>query len=208
MGRPKTIENHELLEVARRVFRQHGHTATTQQVAKAAGISQAVLYQRFKNKDDLFYAALTRHVPEVAALLELDASLEPRAYLALFAARVKDHFINVMPTLLSFAAHPRYGKDMMGRVHQLNRVGDILPILRLRLQAWQQAGRIKPIDDYSFLVTFIHALHSMAMVEVLSGQAATPARSEEMQPMVNLFWDGLAPLSASKAADSGKAAKR
>ncbi len=208
MGRPKTIEDHELLEVARRVFRQHGHTATTRDVAKAAGITQTVLYQRFKTKDDLFYAALTRHVPDVAALLDLDSSLEPRVYLAAFAARVKDHFIGVMPSILSLAAHPRYGKEMLGKVHQFNRVGDILPVLRLRLQSWQQAGRIKPIDDYSFLAAFLHALSSMAMVEVLSGQVVTPTKPEEMQPMVNLFWDGLAPLAAPKATDSGKADKR
>ena len=199
MGRPKTIEDHELLEVARRVFRQHGHTATTRDVAKAAGISQAVLYQRFKTKDDLFYAALTQHAADLAALLDIDASLEPRAYLAVFGARVKDHFIRVMPTILSFAAHPRYGKEMMGKVHQLNRVGDILPILRLRLQGWQQAGRVKPTDPPAFLFAFIHALNSMAMVEVLSGQASTPTKPEEMQPMVNLFWDGLAPTEAPKS---------
>jgi AcrR family transcriptional regulator len=198
MGRPKTIEDHELLEVARRVFRQHGHTATTRDVARAAGISQAVLYQRFKTKDDLFYAALTRHAADIAALLDIDATLAPRVYLAVFAARVKDHFISVMPTILSLSAHPRYGKEMMGKIHQLNRVGDILPVLRLRLQGWQQAGRIKPTDTYAFIATFLHALSSMAMVEVLSGQASTPTTPEEMQPMINQFWDGLAPAEKNK----------
>jgi AcrR family transcriptional regulator len=199
MGRPKTIEDHELLEVARRVFRQHGHTATTRDVAKAAGISQAVLYQRFKTKDDLFYAALTQPAPDLTALLDLDATLEPRLYLAQFAARVKDHFISVMPTILSMAAHPRYGKEMMGKVHQLNRVGDILPILRLRLQGWQQGGRIRPTDAQALLFTFIHALNSMAMVEVISGQAGGPTKLEEVQPMVNLLWDGLSPAESPKS---------
>jgi AcrR family transcriptional regulator len=200
MGRPKTIQDDELLAVARQVFRQHGHTATTRDVAKAAGISQAVLYQRFKTKDDLFYAALTQHAADIAALLDIDASLEPRAYLAVFAARVKDHFISVMPSILSMAAHPRYGKEMMGKVHQLNRVGDILPILRLRLQSWQKDGRIRPTDEQAMLFTFIRVLNSMAMVEVISGQAGGPTKLEEVQPMVNLLWDGLAPTVAPKPA--------
>src|SRR5438552_745774 len=114
MGRPKTIETSDLLAIARNVFRQHGHTVTTRDVAKAAGISQAVLYQRFKTKDELFFAALTQHALNLSTLSEIDTMLEPRAYLATFAARAKDHFRNVMPSLLSVAAHPKYGHEMMG----------------------------------------------------------------------------------------------
>ena len=34
MGRPKIIEDTELLAIAREVFRRHGHTASTRQVQK------------------------------------------------------------------------------------------------------------------------------------------------------------------------------
>ncbi|HMI83758.1 MAG TPA: helix-turn-helix domain-containing protein [Polyangiaceae bacterium] len=56
MGRNKTIRDDELLRVARDVFRDGGHSATPRDVASAAGISQAVLYQRFGSKEDLFCA--------------------------------------------------------------------------------------------------------------------------------------------------------
>src|SRR6266542_638643 len=69
MGRNKTIEDDELLRVARDVFRETGHTATTRDIAQAAGISQAVLYQRFGSKEDLFLQAMTPELPDVAALL-------------------------------------------------------------------------------------------------------------------------------------------
>src|SRR5262245_3040268 len=44
MGRQKTITDDEVLRIARNVFRAQGHTATTREIAQAAGISEAVLY--------------------------------------------------------------------------------------------------------------------------------------------------------------------
>src|SRR4051812_19786243 len=118
MGRPKTIEDDELLDVARRVFREHGHTETTMHVAQAAGISEAILYKRFKTKDELFFAALNQPAPDLSALSNIDPLLPPRAYLAAFAARTKDHFRLAVPSIISVAAHPRYGKEMMGQIHR------------------------------------------------------------------------------------------
>jgi AcrR family transcriptional regulator len=197
MGRPKLIEDRELLAIARDVFRQHGHTATTRDVAKAAGISQAVLYQRFKTKDDLFFAALTLQAPDLTALSEIAApTRDPRTYLAVFAARAKDHFRNAMPSILSHAAHPKYGREMMGQIHRHNRAGEISAMLCLRLQGWQQAGLVRAMEVRAFAHAFIHALHSMAMVEVLSGDdVKTPTQPKAMQAFIDVFWRGLKPES-------------
>jgi AcrR family transcriptional regulator len=193
MGRPKTIEDRELLAVARKVFRQHGHTATTRDVALAAGVSQAVLYQRFKTKDELFLAALTLHAPALTALSKIDASVyDPPTYLALFAARAKDHFRNVIPSILTLAAHPKYGKEMMDQIHRHNRAGEVAVMLSLRLQNWQHAGKIRPTNATSFSGAFLHALHSMAMIEVLSGTMRR-SRPKDMRGFVKIFWDGLKP---------------
>src|SRR4051812_6998486 len=69
MGRHKTISDQEVLRVARDVFRAQGHTATTRAIAEAAGISEAVLYQRFGSKDELFFAAMRPSGPDVEELL-------------------------------------------------------------------------------------------------------------------------------------------
>ncbi len=199
MGRPKTIETSELLAIARNVFRRHGHTVTTRDVAKAAGVSQAVLYQRFKTKDALFYAALTQHAPSLSALSEIDPALEPRIWLARFAARAKDHFRSIMPSLLSVAAHPKYGQEMMGNIHRHNRAGEVAAMVGLRVQSWQQAGQIQPTDPRAFAFAFIHALHSMAMVEVLSGDTGSATRPAELESFIDIFWHGLKPTPAKPA---------
>ena len=193
MGRPKIIEDAALLAIAREVFRKHGHTATTRDVARAAGVSQAALYKRFKTKDELFLAALTLNSPDLSALGAITAAgRSPQAYLAIFAARAKDHFRHAMPSILSHAAHPRYGREMMGQIHRHNRAGEIAAMLALRLEGWRRDGLTRPMAPRIFTHAFIHALHSMAMVDVLSGEdvgVATSAR--EMRPLVDLFWSGV-----------------
>ena len=50
-GRPPTITSERLLDVARDVFLECGIRATTQDVAERAGVSEGVLFHRFKSKD-------------------------------------------------------------------------------------------------------------------------------------------------------------
>src|SRR5216683_5525340 len=69
MGRHKTISDDEVLRAARDIFREKGHTATTREIAEAADISEAILYQRFGSKDDLFFAAMAPRAPDVEKLL-------------------------------------------------------------------------------------------------------------------------------------------
>ena len=199
MGRPKLISDDRLLEIARRVFREHGHVATTLHVAKAAGISEAALFKRYKTKDALFLAALNDAPVDVTSFARIDTKLPPRTYLLEFSARTKDHFRQVMPTILSLAAHPRYGREMMQQIHRHNRVGDLLPILKVRLLEWQAAGLIRAVNIQAFLVAFIHALNSMAMVEVLSGDDGKPTPPRAMEAFADVFWEVLRPLEQKPA---------
>lgn len=206
MGRPKTIEDSALLEVARKIFRERGHTASTRDVAQAAGISEAIIYQRFKTKDELFYAALAPDADALRPLLDLDlAALPPKAYLAAFAARTKDQFRASMPSILSLAAHPTYGKEMMGEIHRHNRIGEIFPILHSRLQGWQEAGLIRPVNLRPFISLFLHVLHSMAMVEVVSGNANTRSKPEDLAEVIEVLWDHLQPDRATPPPKKRKA---
>jgi Bacterial regulatory proteins, tetR family len=58
MGRRKLIEDHDLLAVARDVFVKRGFAASTREIARRAGISEAIIYQRHATKVHLFFAAM------------------------------------------------------------------------------------------------------------------------------------------------------
>src|SRR5947208_4760966 len=107
MGRHKTISDDDVLRVARDVFRVQGHTVSTRAIAQAAGISEAVLYQRFGSKDELFFAAMRPQGPDIERLLgPRDPPGDARTYLRAVAVRLGEHFAEVIPLALRVMMHP------------------------------------------------------------------------------------------------------
>src|SRR5262245_55774446 len=101
MGRKKTITDDEVLRIARNIFRQQGHTATTRDIAQAAGISEAILYQRFGSKDHLFFAAMHPRGPDLEELLGPEDPLgDARSYLRATVVRLGEHFAEIIPLAL------------------------------------------------------------------------------------------------------------
>ena len=58
MARTKTISNQAILDCARDVFLEFGSSASTKEIARRAGVSEGVLFQRFPTKSSLFLAAM------------------------------------------------------------------------------------------------------------------------------------------------------
>jgi AcrR family transcriptional regulator len=58
MARPTVINDDLLLTTAREVFLRRGLNATTAEIAEQAGVSQGILFKRFKSKQALFRAAM------------------------------------------------------------------------------------------------------------------------------------------------------
>lgn len=73
-----------LLEAAARVFHVEGYGATTNRIAKAAGVSIGTLFEYFPNKDALLLALAERHVTEAEA--GISAALKERDSLQMLAA--------------------------------------------------------------------------------------------------------------------------
>src|SRR5215510_10018730 len=118
MGRQKTITDEEVLRIARDIFRAQGHTATTREIAQAAGISEAVLYQRFGSKDELFFAAMRPRGPDVEQLLgPRDPPEDALAYLHAVVVRLGEHFADVLPLALRVMMHPSFDPASLARAH-------------------------------------------------------------------------------------------
>src|SRR5690349_9659811 len=61
-GRPPSISDDDILEAAREAFLEQGVGATTAEIARRAGISESVLFHRYKTKEALFMAVMDRAV--------------------------------------------------------------------------------------------------------------------------------------------------
>jgi hypothetical protein len=72
MGRHKLSEDDVLLAVAREAFVERRIVASSRDIARRAGISEAVVYQRHPTKAHLFFAAM---VPPASAVVPIPMQL-------------------------------------------------------------------------------------------------------------------------------------
>jgi AcrR family transcriptional regulator len=67
-GRPPSIREEDILDAARDVFREEGHAATTARIAERAGISEGIIFYRFKSREALLAAVIHRETQPPAVL--------------------------------------------------------------------------------------------------------------------------------------------
>jgi AcrR family transcriptional regulator len=196
MGRNRTISDEAILAAAREVFRRHGHTASTRQIAESAGISEAVLYQRFGSKEELFFASLRTTGPDVNALLgPSDPAGEPLEYLRGVAVRIGRHLAEVIPLALRMMTHPAFDPTVPGRTQP---VGS--PALReglaVRLSAFADRGQFGGDTGVAARVVLSLA-HDWALGVALAGGAAG-GREQQLTEMIDVLWMGLRPGSGHR----------
>lgn len=210
MGRPKAISDEDLLQKVRQVFRERGYRVSTRELAKAVGLSQAALYVRYKDKDELFFAALGPGGDVLKQFIEIDPKQHtPRTYLKEFGVLYRAHTRATLPNILAIVAHPErgYGAHMLEEVHRHNRAGEICSILVQRLRAWQAKGEISDVPIVPFAHLFMQAVHTKAFIDVIVARDPSPAQPADMQEFVDVFWQGLRP-AAETAATETKPARR
>lgn len=70
---PAPKRREQLLDCAAQLFAQHGYArSTTAELARAAGVTEPIIYRHFKSKRDLFIALIERAGRETLALWEED----------------------------------------------------------------------------------------------------------------------------------------
>jgi AcrR family transcriptional regulator len=189
MGRHKTISDHEVLGIARDVFRQQGHTATTRQIAEAAGISEAVLYQRFGSKDDLFFAAMHPRGPDIEELLgPKDPPDNAHAYLRAVAVRLGKYFGEIIPLALRIMTHPSFDPGSLART-QPNAATALREGLVERLESLARRKRITTSSEAVTARLLVSLAHDWALGRVLS--PGRPHGERDLQSMVDVVWKGL-----------------
>jgi AcrR family transcriptional regulator len=195
MGRHKTISDDELLRVARDVFRAHGHTATTRQVAQAAGISEAVLYQRFASKDELFFAAMHPAGPDIEPLLgPPEPPGDARQYLRTTVVRVGRHFADVIPLALRVMTHPSFDPATLARVRPGSPPA-LRDALAERIASLARRGLIATPSAAATARLLLSLAHDWALGQTLGhGTAAGGPRG--LREMVDVVWAGLKPRRA------------
>jgi AcrR family transcriptional regulator len=197
MGRHKTISDDDVLAIARGVFRQQGHAASTREIARAAGISEGVLYQRFGNKDALFFLSMAPRAPDLAALLgPEDPPGEAHAYLREVVERMAGYFAEVLPIAIQVMIHPSFDMSSFSKNRPANAAGTLETGLLHRLEALQRRKAISAGSPTSAARLLTSLAHDWALHSILSG--GTPPR-RELFAMIDTVWHGFAPAAAVTA---------
>ncbi|MCD7443755.1 TetR/AcrR family transcriptional regulator [Streptomyces lincolnensis] len=126
--------------------------ATTKEIAKAAGCSEAALYKHFDSKEDLFIGVLSERLPRLAPLLH-DLAAEPGRHsleenLTEIARQAALFYEQSFPIAASLYAETQL-KRRHDEVMRERGAGPHKPIewLDAYLRAEQSAGRVAPDAD-------------------------------------------------------------
>ena len=116
MPRKIEVRNEQILTVAAEHFQREGVRASTVDIARGAGISEATLFKRFKTKQALFEAALD--VDDVQAtwprrLLDAVGKNTPRQNLTAALLVLAERLKTAVPRMTALRAA---GTDWMGRL--------------------------------------------------------------------------------------------
>ena len=189
MTRPKTISDEAIVDAARRVFRSKGHAATTREISAEAGISEGILYQRFGNKDELFFAAMLPTSPDIEELLGPERpDVDAPSYMTRVLCKLEAYFSDVIPLALHVLTHPSFDHATLGRA--MAGAARVHEGLARRLEWFEGKKQIRK----STSVIAAKMLVSLAHDAALSGAPhGSELKSKELEAMAQLLWNGVAP---------------
>ncbi|MGH6657212.1 MAG: TetR/AcrR family transcriptional regulator [Actinocrinis sp.] len=171
-----------ILEAAERVVRERGLArATTKEIARAAGCSEAALYKHYADKSEIVLAMITSRpggFPQhLAGLRDQAGTLDVEATLTDLAERAVDFFARAMPVGNALLAEP----DLLARYRERLAVrgsGPRTPVTRLAdyLRAERDRGRIRQdADPDAAAALLLGACFHTAFLGVFLGDLAATA---------------------------------
>jgi len=193
-GRPPSIDSAHLLAVAREVFLERGIRATTLEVAERAGVSEGVLFHRFKSKEGLFAAAMNFDHAEAPRLLlnalEEIEELELREALVKLSTTLLEIGRVAVPIMMMSWSNPALHETTPFDKKRAQFLV-FLKALGAYFERQMEAGKLRPMDAEVLARALIGALHHYTMTRVLMqpGEAVIP-EGMYVRGLVDLLLNG------------------
>jgi AcrR family transcriptional regulator len=197
-GRPPSIDSARLLAVAQEVFLERGIRATTLEVAERAGVSEGVLFHRFKSKEGLFSAAMNFDAEEMPARL-VDAlkaieGLDVREGLVTLSTSLLEIGRVALPLMMMSWSNPQ---TFAGCAHDKKSAGFRVFLRELGgyLERKMDAGELRRMDAEVLARALLGAVHHYSTTRILiePGDAVIP-EGMYVRGLIDLLLNGAAPL--------------
>jgi AcrR family transcriptional regulator len=190
MPRNKTITDAEILAVARSLFLTEGAKASTRTLAKMAGISETVIFQRFGTKQDLFFAAMVPPAAQIDRIFRIEAGQENVvANLQSISLQIVGYFREMMPVFLALIGHPSFELQTFLERHTLPGM-QLAHKLTEYLNAEAKLGRCR--DNPAAGAILLSHLHNLTLSENIGLHRSIDTELAITEAIESL-WQGLAP---------------
>ncbi|MEO3768124.1 TetR/AcrR family transcriptional regulator [Streptomyces sp. B8F3] len=194
-----------IVDAAERLIRTAGFVhATTKEIAREAGCSEALLYKHFVNKEDIFLRVLFERLPRLGALLtelaEDPGGRDVEECLEAVAHKAADFYQEMLPMVGALLVEPgllaRFAEGLaaVGRKGPYE-AGDALAAY---LAQERERGRIRAdADPRAAAVMLLGACFQRAFFVAFGGPAAVQPVDDFAAALSRTLWAALAPPPAA-----------
>lgn len=193
LGRNKVISDEDVLAHARAVFLEKGALGSTKEIARSAGISEAVLFQRYPTKAALFLAAMVPPQVNADLIIESGAHMkDPQEALCAMSEALLGYFRSMIPIVLHLLTHPAITMDDVASHFEKTASSLVPEALAKYLQTLNDRGLAQVADPMSSASVLIAALHSVAIFEMMGAHGGQFPEAG-VRALVSALWHGMAP---------------
>ena len=201
-GRPPSIDSERLLAVARDVFLECGIRATTLEVAERAGVSEGVLFHRFKSKEGLFSAAMDFDREEaprrvLKAIEELEG-LEAREAIIRLATTLVEVGRVALPIMMMSWSNPQHCAVPLFDKKR-SKFREILKTLGGYFEQQMELGKLRQMDAEVLARALLGSVHHFVMTRILLEDGDNTVMPEGMfvRGLADLLLNGAVAVEAS-----------
>jgi AcrR family transcriptional regulator len=187
-----------ILDAAATVLLERGLVgATTRELARAAGCSEALLYKHFADKQELFLAVLSERMPRVELPAASDRTDLPSS-LATIVTKLLAFFTRTFPMSGSIFGAPELLAEHRNGVRARGFGPEhLVPLIAGLLAEEQAAGRIRPDADLEAAARLLVGLaFHRAFLAAYEGELEVGDATEFARRGVELLVPALAPTPA------------
>jgi len=191
MGRRKVIEDQDLIAAARAVFIEKGALGTTKDVARRAGVSEAVIFQRFPTKAALFLAAMMPPPTDVSGIVVREGPDHKRD-LVETGARMLAYFRTLIPAVMHLVTYPQINMSDVIAHQNAMPANELTMSLTAHLSELHRRGAVNAPKPMASAALFVAAIHSLAIYELMELHGGEPM-DHAVGQFVDAMWAGLGP---------------
>ena len=194
-GRPPSIPEDDILDAARALFLLRGFDATTAEIAERAGVSESIIFYRYKTKEALF-AAVVEKLVAVPPLLERLGEHVGKGEMEETLFEVGAAMIAAMDQVLPFMMMAWSSPTRLAQFCQRMREPNPAHVRTIKLiagyfDAEARAGRLRAVDPEILARGFLGGIIDYVMQQHLHGLDSLPMPAVTfLRGFVNILLDG------------------